>query len=274
MDRYAIFLDAGYVYAEGGKLCCGTGQRKGIQLDVAGLHGYLTKLAEAWTGLTALRMYWYDAARDGVANPSQRRVARLPNIKLRLGRLVSGRQKGVDALIYHDLMTLARTRAISDAILVSGDEDLREGVRTVQQMGVRVLLIGIAPSDQQSNQSRELLQEVDETQILTKDELDRFMDLRRPTSSPAAAESSGTAAGSAAAEFAKNWSDSATESELSDLHASRPRIPQSTDVLLLKHVEERIGVSLRGQEQIRRLVRETFWETVGQSPRRDLDAPS
>lgn len=46
----------------------------------------------------------------------------LPYVKVRLGRLIRGEQKGVDALIYRDLMTLARERAITCAYLLSGEQ--------------------------------------------------------------------------------------------------------------------------------------------------------
>ena len=57
-----------------------------------------------------------------------------------------GEQKGVDSLIVTDMINLARNRAISDAVFVSGDEDLRVGVQQAQEFGVRVHLVGIKPS--------------------------------------------------------------------------------------------------------------------------------
>lgn len=72
-------------------------------------------------------------------------------------------------------MTLARERAVSDAFLVSGDEDLREGVRVAQDMGVRVTLLGIASVGQAFNQSRDLVHEADEVVELTKSQLAPFI---------------------------------------------------------------------------------------------------
>src|SRR5580704_9640346 len=57
------------------------------------------------------------------------------------------------------MIALARNRAISDAVLVSGDEDLRVGVQQAQEFGVRVHLVGIKPS--RGSQSLFLLQEAD-----------------------------------------------------------------------------------------------------------------
>ena len=68
-------------------------------------------------------------------------------MKLRLGIVnLAGQQKGVDSLIVTDLVELARNHAITDAILLSGDEDLRIGVQIAQSFGVRVHLIRIEPT--------------------------------------------------------------------------------------------------------------------------------
>lgn len=40
-------------------------------------------------------MYWYDGAVDAVPTADQQMIAALPKIKLRLGRITGGRQKGV-----------------------------------------------------------------------------------------------------------------------------------------------------------------------------------
>jgi uncharacterized LabA/DUF88 family protein len=62
-------------------------------------------------------------------------------------------------------MTLARERAIAEAFLLSGDEDLREGVTAAQDQGVRVTVVGIQPVSQHHNQSRELIQEADQVAL-------------------------------------------------------------------------------------------------------------
>ena len=63
MDRYALFVDAGYVYAEGGKLCCNTPSRLRFTLDAARFDAMLRELADKRCGLGSLRTYWYDGAR-------------------------------------------------------------------------------------------------------------------------------------------------------------------------------------------------------------------
>jgi hypothetical protein len=87
-------------------------------------------------------------------------LAHLHGVKVRLGFVNSvGEQKGVDSLIVTDMINLARNRAMSDAVLLSGDEDLRVGVQQAQEFGVRVHLVGIKPS--RGSQSLFLLQEAD-----------------------------------------------------------------------------------------------------------------
>ena len=49
-------------------------------------------------------------------------------------------QKGVDTLIALDMVRLASRSAFGTAIVIAGDRDLAEVVRTVQDYGVRVLI--------------------------------------------------------------------------------------------------------------------------------------
>ena len=157
MDRCAVFVDAGYLYAEGGKLSGIGPSRRDVRLDALRANEFLVGLATTACRLPVLRTYWYDGARDRIPTAEHQAISDLPNVKLRLGRLNQRhQQKGVDALIYHDLMTLARERAVSAAYLLSGDEDLREGVRAAQEIGVRVTLVGIRTPSGARNQSRGL----------------------------------------------------------------------------------------------------------------------
>lgn len=166
MERSAIFVDAGYLLAAGGSLVCGTSSRAGFSCDYAGLVAKLADWAEQHNRgrFQTLRTYWYDGAPQGIARGDHELIGGLPYVKVRLGRLLHGEQKGVDALIYRDLMTLARERAINCAYLLSGDEDLREGVVAAQDMGVQVVLIGIPAN--RANQSAALIREADEHIVL------------------------------------------------------------------------------------------------------------
>src|SRR5262249_13311489 len=53
------------------------------------------------------------------------------------------RREGVESEIHRDLTTLARNGAISDALVVSAEEDLAQVVSDVQDLGIRVILVHI-----------------------------------------------------------------------------------------------------------------------------------
>lgn len=264
MDRFAVFVDAGYLYAAAGQACCNTRARRSLHLNGSGVSRFLADLAERACGLPLLRIYWYDGARDGIPTMEQRLIAALPNVKLRLGRLnAKNQQKGVDALIYRDLMTLARKRAICDAYLLSGDEDLGEGVRAAQDMGVRVTLIGVTASGGVQNQSKELLNEADDAITLTRDDMAAFIERRKAVGHASAPDHPMAATSTAAVQYAQRWLDRATDEELESLRAGRPKIPVLLDASLLDSVESEVGGSLRGREDLRRAARRAFWERIG-----------
>ena len=260
MDRYALFVDAGYLYAEGGKLCCGTPSRLGFTLDVANFNLMLRELAQEHCGLNVLRTYWYDGARDGIRTAAHQEIAALPNVKIRLGGINhQGQQKGVDALVYRDLMTLAHAHAISDAFILAGDEDVREGVRTAQDQGVRVTVIGI-DSPIEVNQSRELVFEADEIITLTRETLEPFF---TAVTQPAPAEPQAVGdVSEVSARFASQWLRKAATHELEELLAQRPRIPRTLDIELLRHTEQVLGISLAEDDAAKRSLRRAFWDAV------------
>src|SRR5439155_14337843 len=133
----------------------------------------LVRYAEERSNRPVLRLYWYDGAPQAVPLPEHLRVAQLPFVKLRLGRVVgprdNRRQKGVDSLIVRDLIVLAEERAISTAYLLAGDEDLREGVSTAQERGLEVVLLGLPPADQFANQAASHIRESDQHIVLDAD---------------------------------------------------------------------------------------------------------
>lgn len=167
MDRFAIFVDAGYLHAAGGQLCHNTPIRNATEMDIGPLIAALRARTEEISGIEYLRTYWYDGASEGIPTAAQNAVANLRGVKLRLGRMdVQGRQKGVDSLIVRDLMRLAGEHAVATAFVVSGDEDIRQGVIEAQDYGIKVILLAIKPIE--GNVSRTLLREADD--ILTLDE--------------------------------------------------------------------------------------------------------
>lgn len=174
MDRTAVFVDAGYLYAAGSHLISNEKLVRGeLDLDYDAVLEFLRNLASQLTGLPLLRIYWYDGTATG-ATPQQLALAYRPNVKLRLGFVnQQGLQKGVDSLVVTDLINLARNRAMADALLLTGDEDIRVGVQHAQEFGVRVHLIGVAPA--RTNQSRFLVQEADNVRELTLAEVQSFL---------------------------------------------------------------------------------------------------
>src|SRR6202000_2205384 len=138
LARYAVMVDVGYIYASAGELLLGATSRRDYRVDADSLIQALTKHANELIRGELLRVYWYDAARDRVPTIDQRAIAQMPWVKLRLGNLnAPGQQKGVDAQIRADMEALARHRAITDAVLVAGDEDMVPAVEAAQAYGVR-----------------------------------------------------------------------------------------------------------------------------------------
>ena len=266
MDRYAIFVDAEYLYTEGGMLCCNSPERQEILLYGLGANDFLVGLATDVCDLQPLRTYWYDTSKDGVPTSAQQLVATLPNMKLRLQRSGPPEQQApLGAAIRRDLTTLARQRAICDAFLLSADEDLIESVREVQDLGLRVTLINIASRDERGDPTASLANEADEVIKLTKDDLSRFIRRRRaPDDAASDTYDPVDSVAAAATEFAESWLYRASDDEFDALLDQRPRIPESLDGDLLYAVENVIGGSLRGQDRLRRAVRQAFWSRIDQ----------
>ena len=164
---------------------CGAKQMRGnIRLDHTALVAALKSFAENASGLPLLRIYWYDGTSQG-PTPQHITLAYQMDMKVRLGFVNSeGQQKGVDSLVVTDMLTLARNQAMTDCVLLSGDEDLRVGVQQAQEYGVRVHLLGIKPA--RGSQSVFLLQEADSTHEWDADDLRAFLKCIPVTELPAA----------------------------------------------------------------------------------------
>ena len=174
MSRYAIMVDVGYIYASAGELLFSATTRREYKVDADKLIQALTRHAEEQLRGELLRIYWYDAARDRVPTIDQRVIAQMPWVKLRLGNLnARGQQKGVDAQIRADMEALARHRAITDAVLVAGDEDMVPAVEAAQAYGVRVHLWGVEPP-YGTNQAERLVWESDTVDVLERAFMEPF----------------------------------------------------------------------------------------------------
>lgn len=177
MDRVAVFVDAGYLFAQGSVALSGEKLPRGrLVLNHEKAVHCLEAFARQISGLPLLRIYWYDGTSTG-PTAQHNALAYLHDLKVRLGFVNSvGEQKGVDSLIVTDIIALARNGAMADAVLLSGDEDLRVGVQQAQELGVRVHLLGIRPS--RGSQSVFLLQEADTTHEWGPEDLSLFLSCR------------------------------------------------------------------------------------------------
>lgn len=172
MDRCVVLVDAGYLLGAAASLLAGEPARSRITVDHAALIQQLRERAEADTEQPLLRIYWFDGAPDRVPQPEHRRLRVMPRVTVRLGALTrsDGRwaQKGVDAAMHAELTELARNRACSDVVLVTGDGDLLPGLMSAKEHGVAVHLWAVQAADGDYNQSEDLVAEADERRVLDR----------------------------------------------------------------------------------------------------------
>jgi len=176
VDRCALFVDAGYVLADGAMAVHGTRRRDSVSWNYEGLLQLLSSLAAERSGLPLLRCYWYEATVEGRRSADHDALADLPGVKLRLAKMRPGRREGVEGEIHRDLETLARNKAISDAMVVSAEEDLAQVVAEVQDLGLRVTLLHIADAADPMA-SRALRQECDDIVEISREHLRPYVEL-------------------------------------------------------------------------------------------------
>ncbi|MFE8943401.1 NYN domain-containing protein [Streptomyces sp. NPDC003233] len=172
MDRCIVLVDAGYLLGAAASLLAGEPSRSRITVDHTALIQALRVRAESDTERPLLRIYWFDGAPDRVPQPEHRRLRVMPRVTVRLGALTrsDGRwaQKGVDAAMHAELTELARNRACSDIVLVTGDGDLLPGMMAAKEHGVAVHLWAVQAADGDYNQSEDLVAEADERRVLDR----------------------------------------------------------------------------------------------------------
>ncbi|MFJ5266954.1 NYN domain-containing protein [Streptomyces sp. NPDC088358] len=172
MDRCIVLVDAGYLLGAAASLLAGEPSRSRITVDHGALIQGLRDRAESDTERPLLRIYWFDGAPDRVPQPEHRRLRVMPRVTVRLGALTrsDGRwaQKGVDAAMHAELTELARNRACSDVVLVTGDGDLLPGMMAAKEHGVAVHLWAVQAADGDYNQSEDLVAEADERRVLDR----------------------------------------------------------------------------------------------------------
>lgn len=148
MNQTAIFIDAGFLLSLGGHRAAGTTLRSAFTTHYEALVRGIVQTVKKNTGLNNLRVYWYDASKDGLFTEQHKRIGLIPGVKVRLGRIsYNGEQKGVDLRLALDLVGVARHQSASVAYLVSGDDDLAEAVEEAQDLGMKVVLLGVAKSE-------------------------------------------------------------------------------------------------------------------------------
>lgn len=182
-SQSAVFVDAGYLIAATATRLTGSSLRRGVKVDYGTLISELIASVELRSGLPLLRVYWYDAGRNGVADQEQEQVAALPKVKLRLGRVgVEGEQKGVDLRIGLDMVGHSRNGAVDIIYLLSGDDDLTEAVEETQAQGVQVVVLAVPTiSGQPHGVSRHLVQAADGVEVLDDSLLDKSFSVTKRT---------------------------------------------------------------------------------------------
>lgn len=190
-----VYVDAGYLIAASASKVAGTSLRQAVDIDFPSLLSGVMQTVERDSGGTVLRLYWYDAAKDGLPSQEQVSIGLLPRTKIRIGRLsYAGEQKGVDLRLGLDLVGNAQRRVAGMAYLVSGDDDLAEAVEDAQEFGTQVVLLGV-PSEHSrvglESTARNLALTADRRLGLPRELLVRAVTKRAPKSAPAALEGAG-----------------------------------------------------------------------------------
>lgn len=270
--RVAVFVDAGYLYAEGSKSLSPSGAtpipRASVALDLPAIIAHLRDIADAKAPNTPLlRIYWYDGVLRGDLSEEQRRLAAMPDVKFRAGIVNSaGQQKGVDSLIVTDLIELARNHAIADAVLLSGDGDLRIAVQIAQSFGVRVHLVGIEPGPGQPSRSPDLFQEADTTTDWLRADVGKVLTLKPGAAAAPTGVSATQSISDQDAEALENAVDEFVAAlgviTVDDTAGITPNwIPPEYDRPLIASCRAGIGRDLTGTELIH--ARNRFREQVG-----------
>lgn len=269
MDRCAILIDAAHLLAEAGKLVAGTKNRALLQCDYSGMLAEMANMVEDDADLPVLRTYWYDAAPDAVPTFEQLRIADLAGVKLRLGRLSRGAQKGVDALLYRDMTTLARERAVANMYILGGDDDLLDGMLAAQDLGVQVTVLGVEAVGGR-NQSGTLIREADDHIVLNKDFWEKWIALapEAPEVEMPDLAQDGEAAGE---QFARAWVARSSQEELMELAQMAPRIPKELDVQLLITTQRLLDESQLDRDT-KYAARAGFWRAIKRAARGELIA--
>jgi hypothetical protein len=163
-----------------------------------------------------------------------------------------------------DLIDLARNQAISDALIMSGGEDIRVGVQVAQTFGVRTHLLGVKPA--RGSQSPDLVQEADTHHEWTDDDIGAWMKVQSIPLAPSAVISVGQQTqGNMPSQADPFDASAAVESKatikslipsdirrfVDHLDANRDQIPPEIDRPTLARLRNRLGRDLTDAERKR-----------------------
>jgi len=166
----AILIDVGYLCAQTAFALTGAPARGAVTLRSHGVDAVHALLRAANDeGLEVLRVYWYDGAINLIPGHGHRVIGETPQVKLRLGNMRDGKQKGVDRLIQRDLTALSAHKAVTDIILVSGDADLLEEFDDAGQFGITMHLWGVATEEGAHSQAGSLVRVSDAHRLFDAD---------------------------------------------------------------------------------------------------------
>jgi uncharacterized LabA/DUF88 family protein len=141
--KIAIFIDGGYLDK--------ISKKYGPNVDFNRLS------QEMAHGKEILRTYYYNCLpyqgnppttdekeRFSKAQKFYRALERIPRYEVREGRLakrgVEFEQKGIDTLLSIDLVNLAASGKISDAVLLAGDSDFLPAIKVAKEHGINIFL--------------------------------------------------------------------------------------------------------------------------------------
>ncbi len=151
MEKFAIFIDAGYLCSQMVQILSQRQSRSRSDLNLTDPKAFMQFLVEKGKAVfpeaQLLRIYWYDAIKNDPTT-EHRRLNEIPGVKLRLGHINNrGQQKGVDTKIVIDLIELSSNNAIQNAMIISGDNDIADAIERAQRYGIRVALLGLDAPD-------------------------------------------------------------------------------------------------------------------------------
>ena len=184
MNRFVVMVDAGYLLRQSIEVVSNRASTSRADLEIVDPDGLINALLEKsrstlnLSGKELLRVYWYDGVIANGLTPQQRSLIKVNDVQFRAGTINGqGKQKGVDSLIITDLIELTSYRAISDAVLVTGDSDLAVGIEIAQKRGVRIAVLGLEDlaAGVAHNQGFEITSRADRLGMLGLADLARFL---------------------------------------------------------------------------------------------------